>query len=47
MKVKDNCRVYEGEDASLWLPTSFSKSERYEELSFVCMTLNKMSWVQA
>ena len=37
MKVKDNCHVYEGEDAFLRVPTSFSKSVCYELLSFVCV----------
>ena len=34
------------EDAFLRLPTSFSKSVRYEVLSFACLTVNKASWVQ-
>ena len=44
--VEDNCRVYEGKDAFLKLPTSFGKSVRYEVLTFACLTINKVSWVQ-
>ena len=40
-KVKDNCPVYEGEDAFLRVPTSFGKPLRYEVLSFACLTVNK------
>ena len=36
-----------GEAAFLRLPTSFSKSVHYEVLSFACLTVNKVSWVQA
>ena len=46
MKAEDNCHVYEGEDAFLWLPTSFGKSVHYKALSFACLTVNKVSWVQ-
>ena len=47
MKVEDKRRAYKGEDAFLWLPTSFGKSVCYEVLSFVCLTvLNEASWVQ-
>ena len=45
-KVKDNRRVYEGEDAFLGLTTSFGKSVRYEVLSLACLTVKKASWVQ-
>ena len=46
MNVEDNHRVYEAKDAFLWLPTSFGKSVRYEVLSFACLIVNKVSWVQ-
>ena len=47
MKVEDNRRVYEGEDAFLRLPTRFGKSVRYKVLSFAYLTtINKASWVQ-
>ena len=46
MNVEDNYRVYEAKDAFLRLPTNFGKSVRYELLSFVCLTVNKASWVQ-
>ena len=35
----------EGKDAFLWLPTSFSKSVRYEVLSFACLTIHQASYV--
>ena len=41
MNVEDNCRLYEGKDAFLRLPTSFGMSVRYEVLLFVCLTVNK------
>ena len=44
--VEDNRRLYEGKDAFLWLPTSFSKSVRYEVLSFACLTVNKARYLQ-
>ena len=44
--IEDNHRVYEGKDAFLWLPTSFSKSVRYEVLSFACLTVNKVRYLQ-
>ena len=40
MKVEDKRCVYEGEDAFLRLPTSFSKSVCYKMLSLVCLTIN-------
>ena len=44
MKVEDNCRVYEGEDAFLWLPTTFSKSVHYILLgAVICMPDHKPS----
>ena len=43
LNVEDNRHVYEAKDAFLWLPTSFSKSVRYEVLSFACLTVNKAS----
>ena len=46
MNVEDNCRVYKAKDAFLRLLTSFSKSVRYEVLSFACLTVNKANWVQ-
>ena len=46
MNVEDNRRVYEGKDAFLRLPTSFGKSVHYEVLSFACLTVNKVSYVQ-
>ena len=46
MNVEDNCRVYEGKDAFLWLSTSFGKSVRYEVLSFACLTVNKARYLQ-
>ena len=46
MKVEDNHNVYRSKESFLRLPTSFSKSVRYEVLSFVCLTVIKMSWVQ-
>ena len=47
MSVEDNRHVYEAKDAFLQLPTCFSKSVHYEVLSFVCLTVNKVSWVQS
>ena len=46
MNVEDNHHVYEAKDAFLWLPTSFGKSVHYEVLSFACLIVNKVSWVQ-
>ena len=46
MKVEDNWHVYKGEDAFLWLPTTFGKSVRYEVLSFAYLTVYKASWVR-
>ena len=46
MNVEDNCGVYEGKDAFLRLPTSFDKSVCYKVLSFACLTINKVSWVE-
>ena len=46
MKVENNRHVYKGKDAFLWLPTDFSKSVRYKVMSFVCLTVNKASWVR-
>ena len=41
------CRdLYKGKDAFLLLSTSSSKSVHYEVLSFVCLTINKASWIQ-
>ena len=44
--MEDDRDVIEGEDAFLQLSTSFGKSVCYEVLSFACLTVNKMSWVQ-
>ena len=46
MKVENNRHVCAGEDAFLRLPTSFSKSVCYKVMSFVCLTINKVSWVR-
>ena len=46
MNVEDNRRVYEGKDAFLQLATSFDKSVCYEVLSFACLSVSKVSWVQ-
>ena len=46
MNVENNHRVYEAKDAFLRLPTSLGKSVHYEVLSFACLTVNKVSWVQ-
>ena len=39
IKVEDNRHPYEGEDAFLWLPTTFGKSVCYEVLSFARLTV--------
>ena len=43
IKVEDNRRVYESEDAFLRLPTSFGKSVRYGVLSIICVLDRKLS----
>ena len=43
--VEDNRHAYEGEDAFLWLRTSFGKSVRHDVLSFACLTMNKARYV--
>ena len=47
MNIEDDRHVCKGKDAFSWLPTSFGTSVHYEVLSFVCLTVNKASWVQA
>ena len=46
MNVEDNRHVYEAKNAFLRLQTSFGKLVRYEVLSFACLTITKVSWVQ-
>ena len=46
MNVEDNRHVYEGKDAFLRLPTSFSKSVRYKMPLFAGLTINNAIGVQ-
>lgn len=44
--TKNIHHVYKGKYAFLWLPTSFGKSVCYKVLSFACLAVNKVRYLQ-